>query len=205
MKTKTNKQLTGRKILFASVPVAGHFNPLTGLAKHLQELGCDVRWYMPDAFEEKLRQLNFIHYKYEKAVAITAENINNYGRRSEITDPVEKLNFDFINMFAKRGPEYYEDILRIYRAFPFDILIADSFFSAIPFVKNKMKKPVIAIGIVPLVEDSVNLAPFGMGLPPAKDATGRAEYAKIRDLALNVQFKQSVDSFDEILKTYDIH
>lgn len=204
MKPKMNNKFTGRKILFASVPVAGHFNPLTGLAKHLQGLGCDVRWYMPDIFEEKLRQLNFKHYKYEMAVAITAENINNYGRRSKITDPVEKLNFDFINMFAKRGPEYYEDILRIYHAFAFDILIADNFFSAIPFVKIKMKKPVIAIGIVPLVEDSVDLAPFGMGLPPAKDATGRAEYAKIRDHALNVQFKQAVDTFDEILKTYDI-
>ncbi|WP_439490271.1 glycosyltransferase [Algoriphagus sp.] len=205
MENSLKTQLSGRKILFASVPVDGHFNPMTGLAKHLQALGCDVRWYMPDIYDEKIRNLNFSHYRYEKAVAVTLDNIETYGGRSEITDPLEKLNFDFIHMFAKRGPEYYEDILRINESFPFDILIADSFFSAIPFVKIKMNKPVVTIGVVPLVADSVDLAPFGMGLLPAKNDMERAEYATIRDQAVNVMFKQAVDTFDEILKSYDIH
>ncbi|MDR7128127.1 MGT family glycosyltransferase [Algoriphagus sp. 4150] len=204
MENNLKTKLAGKKILFASVPVDGHFNPMTGLAKHLQGLGCNVRWYMPDIFEEKIRNLNFPQYSYEKAVAVTLDNIETYGGRSEITDPLEKLNFDFIHMFAKRGPEYYEDIVRINETFPFDLLIADSFFSAIPFVKIKLNKPVITIGIVPLVEDSVDLAPFGMGLPPAKNDAERAEYAKIRDEARNVMFKQAVDTYDEILKSYDI-
>lgn len=204
MEKKKSTQLQGKKILFASVPVDGHFNPLTGLAKHLQELGCDVRWYMPDIFEDKLKKMNFPQYRYEKAVAITLDNIDIDGKRSEIIDHTEKLNFDFIHMFAKRGPEYYEDILRINEAFPFDILVADSFFSAVPFVKIKMNKPVVTIGIVPLVEDSVNLPPFGMGLLPAKNEIERAEYAKIRDQAVNVLFKQAVDTFDEILKKHNI-
>ena len=204
MEKKRNTKLKGKRILFASVPVDGHFNPMTGLAKYLQKQGCDVRWYMPDLFEDKIRNLDFPQYKYKKAVAVTLDNIDKYGERSEISDPTEKLNFDFIHMFAKRGPEYYEDILHINETFPFDVLVADSFFSAIPFVKIKMNKPVVTIGIVPLVEDSVDLAPFGMGLLPAKNETERVEYAKIRDHAVNVLFKQAVDTFDEILKTYTI-
>ncbi len=32
------------KILFATMPFDGHFNPLTGIAVHLKESGHDVRW-----------------------------------------------------------------------------------------------------------------------------------------------------------------
>jgi len=204
MEKQLETELKGKKILFATVPLDGHFNPLTGLAKYLQEAGCDVRWYMPDVFEERLKKLNIPQYKYETAVAITADIIDTYGGRSEISDPIEKLNFDFITIFAKRGPEYYEDILRINETFPFDLLIADSFFSATPFVKIRMNKPVIAVGIVPSAEDSVDLAPFGMGLLPAKNEGERAEYAKIHDQAVNVLFRQAVDTYDELLKSYGI-
>ena|ERR1700754_42268 len=205
MENQMIEQLIGKRILFATVPLDGHFNPLTGLAKYLQEIGCDVRWYAPDIFEERLRKLNIPQYKYEKAVAITADIVDTYGGRDKISDPIEKLNFDFITIFAKRGPEYYEDILRINETFAFDILIADSFFSATPFVKIKMNKPVISIGIVPSAEDSVDIAPFGMGLLPAKDEAERAEYAKIRDQAVNVLFKRAVDTYDEILQSYGIN
>ena len=44
----------GTRILFASVPADGHFNPLTGLAVHLKELGCDVRWYTSDIYADKI-------------------------------------------------------------------------------------------------------------------------------------------------------
>jgi len=42
---KIESQLIGKKILFVTVPADGHFNPLTGLAKYLQDSGCEVRWY----------------------------------------------------------------------------------------------------------------------------------------------------------------
>lgn len=36
MDTQIQEQLKEKKILFATIPGDGHFNPLTGLAKHLQ-------------------------------------------------------------------------------------------------------------------------------------------------------------------------
>lgn len=40
--------LQGRKILLAVLPTDCHFNPLTGLAVFLNDLGCEVRWYNPE-------------------------------------------------------------------------------------------------------------------------------------------------------------
>lgn len=204
MEKQIEQQLTGKKILFATVAADGHFNPLTGLAKHLQHLGCDVRWFTSDIFAGKLEKLGIPHYGYEKTLDLTGDNIGDYKGRNLIADPLEKLNFDFIHFFIERSPEYYADILKIHETFAFDMMIADSTFTAIPFVRAKMNKPVIAIGIIPLVEDSADLAPFGMALPPAKDEATRIEYARLHDQALNLLFKKSVDIHEAILNDHGI-
>jgi MGT family glycosyltransferase len=129
-----------------------------------------------------------------------AKTSMNIFPKEKIVDPIEKLNFDMINGFANRSEEYYADIEEIYKDFPFDLLIADSLFPAIPFVKVNMHIPVIAVGIVPLAEDSVDLAPYGMALPPTMDEEKQAEYEKLRDFAKNVLFKPSIDAFDTTLK-----
>jgi MGT family glycosyltransferase len=206
MEKQIKEQLSGKKILFATAAADGHFNPLTGLAKYLQEAGCDVCWFTSNIFAEKLKKLNIPFYPYNKTVDILGENsdLDNYRGRGLITDPIEKLNFDFIHIFIERSPEYYADILDIYEGFPFDLMIAESVFTVIPFVRAKMNIPVLSIGIVPLAEKSVDLAPYGMALPPAANDEAHAEYAKLRDQALNVLFKKAVDIHDGILNEYGI-
>ncbi|SDG63748.1 glycosyltransferase [Chitinophaga filiformis] len=203
--TKHDQQLKGKKILFGTVPADGHFNPLTGLAKHLQASGCDVRWYASPLFTKKLEKLGIHHYPFVKALDLNQDNLGTVlPQRALIEDPAAKLDFDMIEVFAKRGPEYYEDIKEIYQSFPFDIMIADSVFTAIPFVKSLMNIPVLSIGIVPLAENSVDLAPYGMALPPATNEAEKAKYAELRELMTTVVFKKSTDTYDDILNSYNI-
>jgi len=203
--TKHNQQLKGKKVLFGTVPADGHFNPLTGLAKHLQASGCDVRWYASPLFAKKLEKLGIQHYPFVRALDVNQDNVNTiFPERASIDDPGAKLDFDMIEFFAKRAPEYYEDLKEIYPSFPFDILIADSLFTAIPFVKSGMNIPVLSIGIVPLAENSVDLAPYGMALPPAASEAEKAKYAELHELMTAVVFKKSTDTFDDILNRYNI-
>ena len=51
-------QASRKKILFACVPGDGHFSPLTGIAKHLQSMGYDVRWYCSSSYGEKIKKLS---------------------------------------------------------------------------------------------------------------------------------------------------
>lgn len=200
-----NGQLKGKKVLFATVPADGHFNPLTGLAKHLQESGCDVRWYASPLFAKKLDKLGIHHYPFVKAMDVNQDNIGTiFPERAAIDDPGEKLDFDMAEIFAKRSPEFYEDIKDIYLSFAFDIMIADSLFTAIPFVRHGMNIPVLAIGIIPLTENSVDLAPYGMAMPPATSETEREQYADLHELMTKVVFKKSIDTYDAILNRYNI-
>ena len=67
MSITSNNQLAGRRILVATVPQDGHFNPLTGLAKYLQTLDCDVRWYTGLAYADRVRQLDLPYLPFQEA------------------------------------------------------------------------------------------------------------------------------------------
>lgn len=93
----------GTKILFACFPADGHFNPLTGLAKHLISIGCDVRWYASKFFEERLQKLGIPYYLFNKAKEVDITRVDEaFPERKKIKNKVAKLNFDIINCFVMR-------------------------------------------------------------------------------------------------------
>jgi UDP:flavonoid glycosyltransferase YjiC (YdhE family) len=97
-----------KRILFATVPADGHFNPLTGIAKHLQSLGHDVRWYSSVMYKEKLEKLEIPCYPFRKAMEVTGDTVDAiFPERKRIKNPIKKLNFDIVNFFINRGPEYF--------------------------------------------------------------------------------------------------
>lgn len=171
----------GRKILFANFPADGHFNPLTGLAVHLRDAGHEVRWYTSQTFTQKLRKLGIQHYPFKKAVDVAGNDFDaTFPGRKKCKTQVSKLKFDMIHAFILRGPEYYQDIAAIYEEYPFDMVIADCAFPGVPFIKELMKVPVLAIGVLPLNETSRDLPPAGLGMEPSYTFWGKKKQAVLR-------------------------
>jgi len=180
-----------RKILFANIPADGHFSPLTSLAVKLQQEGHDVRWYTGPSYASKIEKLDIPFYLFNKAKEVTVHNIDEvFPERKTIRSHVKKIIFDICSYFIARGTEYYEDIRDIGRSFDFDILVCDSAFTGLAFVKEKLQKHVIAIGITPLSASAPGMPPMVMGLTPAKTMARRALYAVLRFLTDRVLFKK---------------
>ncbi len=195
----------GRRILFACVPADGHFNPLTGIAVHLKSIGYDVRWYTSKEYAGKLKKLDIPHFPLVKALNVTAENVNElFPGRLKAKSMVAKLNFDLTHFFIERAPEYFEDIQAIHRTFPFDLMIADCAFTAVAFVEQKMRIPTIAMGIVPLMETSKDLAPYGLGMEPSYTIFGKLKQAALRWVAANILFKPSNKVLEKVCSTYGL-
>ena len=189
---RSSRALEGKKILFANFPADGHFNPLTGIAVYLQQSGAEVRWYGSREYTDKIKKLGIPHYPFQKALELTANNMEDiFAERKEMKGALKKLNWDIQNMFILRAEEYYTDILEIYREFPFEVLICDNAFTAIPFVTDKMQIPVVAIGVLPLTETSKDLPPAGLGMTPSHNFTGKIKQALLRFLTKQVLFKKS--------------
>jgi UDP:flavonoid glycosyltransferase YjiC (YdhE family) len=197
--------MTRLKIIFACIPSDGHFNPLTRLAVHLKSAGHDVRWYTQNLYEQKIKSLDIPYYPFRKALQLNHQNLNTvFPQRLKYKSQLTRLNFDLENLFVRRGPEFYYDLRDIHNDFPFDVMIADVAFTGIPFVREKMRKPVLAIGIVPLIESSKDLPPYGLGLTPSKSAWGRAKQKALRWLADKVLFGKVNRLFQNILRQHAI-
>ncbi|MBC7903884.1 MAG: glycosyltransferase [Gemmatimonadaceae bacterium] len=182
--------LAGKKILFACVPADGHFNPLTGLAMYLKEKGCDVRWYTSKTFAAKIEKLGIRYYTFNKALDVSGPDFEPIvAAREKIRSQVSKLRFDMVEVFIKRGPEYFEDIKDIHENFEFDLFVADCLFMGMPYVKEVLRKPVISIGVLPLLESSKDIAPAGIGITPSYTFSGKIKQAILRFVANQFMFK----------------
>ncbi|MEO6358745.1 MAG: glycosyltransferase, partial [Ferruginibacter sp.] len=162
MQLTTGTQRITSKILFVSMPADGHFNPLTGWAKHLQSIGCDVRWYTQDLYKDKLAKLQIQHYPYVNAPQLNQLNFEQFFTdRVRYKSQTAKFKFDLEHCFIRPVPAILKDIENIHATFPFDLVVADIMSFCIPLIKATFHVPVIAAGIIPLMETSASLPPAG--------------------------------------------
>ena len=193
------------KILFATIPFDGHFNPLTSLAVYLKGAGHDVRWYTQEAYENKLKKLGIHHYPFQKALQLNQYNLDTiFAERLKHKDQIKRLNFDLQNVFVLRTSEFFEDICEINKTFTFDVLIADVMFTALPVVRHRLHKPVIAVGVVPLIETSKDLAPAGLGMAPDYSFIGKQKQKVLRFLTDRILFGRTHKLFRKVLSGYGI-
>ena len=95
-----------KNILFANVPIDGHFNPLTDLAVYLKNQGHDVRWYAGKAFDKKLQRLGIPRFPFKEAKEINQFNVDQYyPERVRIKSGLKKLQFDLKYFFVYRAPK----------------------------------------------------------------------------------------------------
>lgn len=199
------ESLIGKKILFASMPADGHVNPLTGLAKYLQAQGCDVRWYTGFSYAPKMAKLGIPLFPFRKAVEVTGENLEElFPERKKIKGQVKKLVFDMIHVFIRQAPKFIGDMQDIRKEFPFDVVVAECTFTAIPLIKKVFKVPVVGIGIVPLVETSRDLAPPGLGITPSGTFAGRLKQKFLRFFTNEVLFRKANVVAYKILDSYRV-
>ncbi len=184
--------LIGKRILFASMPAEGHVNPLTGLAKHLQHIGCDVRWYTGMSYSEKIAKLGIPFYPYVNAMDFTGDNLAELvPEREKINNKIKKLVFDLIHVFVKQAPKFVADMKEIRKEFPFDLVIAECTFTAIPLVKKVFGVPVVGVGITPLMENSRDLPPTGLGMTPSYTTFGKLRQAFLRYVTNRILFRRA--------------
>lgn len=187
------------------MPFDGHFNPLTSLAMYLKEAGCDVRWYTSQHYAPKIEKLGLPFYPLQRAMDINGDDLEAlFPDRKKHKSMLAKIKFDIINVFILRGPEYYTDILAIYKEFPFDVMVADVAFGAIPFVKEKMDIPVIAAGILPLCETSRDLPPAALAMNPSRGPGSSIKHAALRYIADRLIFAKPTQVLKDVLGAYGI-
>ena len=197
--------MTPKKILFGCVPADGHFNPLTGLAMHLKSKGHDVRWYTQELYKERIEKMGIQYYPFINPPQLNQHNFEGFfSDRDKIKSQVGKFRYDLEHVFIGFTMKYYEDIAKIHESFPFDIFIADILCTVPPFVKEKLNVPVIAVGVVPIMETSKDLPPAGLGMHPADSWFGRLKQSLLRKFTDQFIFNRPNKIFRALMKEHHI-
>lgn len=192
------------KILFATVPADGHFNPLTGIAVHLKERGHDVRWYAGPSYVAKLEKLGIPYYLFKRATEINGENIAElFPERARLSGPA-LIRFDGKHIMVANTGNYFEDVQEINASFPFDVLFCDIAFYVMKLIKDKLGKRVCAIGIGPSLETSKDVPPNFVGLKPARNPLGKLVHQGMRAMMERIVMNEVKGAFDEILASHGL-
>ena len=190
------------RILFASLPADGHFNPLTGVAVHLAQRGHDVRWYAGPAYAERVDALGLPSLPYRRAVEVTGDNINeHYPERSRLRGP-RLIAFDLDAFFVGNVQAHYEDIVEIRDEFPFDAFFCDGGLYVEKLVADRLGVPVYATGLSTVIPGGASPPPF-FGLRPARTVLGRSAHRVVR-VVLTRTMKRGVRHYNRILDAHGI-
>lgn len=175
------------RYLLCSTPIQGHVAPMLAIGQHLVARGHAVTVITGSRFRDAVVGIGAEHRSLSGAA--------DYDDRALWDDEEEKFNLRLM----REGMETIcvlpmrEQAHAMERAIddlePHAILVDSAFVGAVPLLLDDpaTRPPVLAAGVVPLAQSSVDVAPIGLGLPPATSPFGR-----LRNRALNVLIAQMV-------------
>lgn len=184
------------KILFATMPFSGHFNPLTSVASRLRHRGHEVGWYTAPSFVHKVERLGITAFPYRRAIEVTDENIGElYPERAKLRG-TKRLAFDFDKVFAAPVRDHFLDVREIREEFPFELLVCDAAFFAGVIVARALDVPMYAVNPGPSVYPATDVPPPFFGLRPARGPLGRVRDRFVWRLVYG-SLKLGLTSFNE--------
>lgn len=190
------------RILFASLPADGHFNPLTGVATHLADRGHDVRWYAGPQYAGKVESLGMACFPYVRASEITGDNFNDlFPERAKLKGP-KQLSFDLEKFFVANVDNHFQDIVDIRTSFPFDVLFCDGALYAEKLVAECLGVPVFAVGLSMIIPDDNGPPPF-FGLRPARTIVGTTVHRVVRRMLART-LKRGVQTYNAVLAAHGL-
>ncbi len=187
------------KILFATMPFDGHFNPLTGIAVHLKEAGHDVRWYCGPSYAPKLAKLGIPHLPYKRAREINGDNLAEFFPERANLNGMALIKFEGRHIFVGNTTNFFEDIRDIDAEFPFDALICDVAFFAMKLIKEKLGKRVYAVDVANSNESGKDVPPNFVGMKPAGNAVGRLLHRGMRVMMDRMSMGDATADFNAML------
>jgi UDP:flavonoid glycosyltransferase YjiC (YdhE family) len=190
------------RIVVAAVPIPGHVAPLRRIAADLTARGHDVTSVTGSQFVAEVEGagLRFVPLSgiADYPPSRQAEVLHGRG---ELPPGPAQLNHDFTKVFYEPVPDQHDTIQRVLAEAPDTptVIITDqSFMGHWPVrlgAPGILPHAFIGIGVVPLSLNSVDTAPFGLGLPPDASPGGR-----LRNLEQNRMVEAMFGESTEILR-----
>ncbi|OBA82485.1 glycosyl transferase [Mycobacterium sp. 1164966.3] len=159
-----------KSILIASFPAQGHVTPMLGIARGFVERGDHVRFVTGARFADRVAATGAAHIPLPPDIDYDESCIDQYPERVKLKG-MKAAAFDVEHFFARPAGTQYETLMALHAAHPADIVLAEGNFigATILLGHPRAARPLVVMcGVIPLTISSVDTAPFGLGLLPAR-------------------------------------
>lgn len=180
-----------KSILVCSTPVHGHVTPLLSVSRHLVQQGHRVRFMIGQRYAEAVRKTGaeFVALPEEADYDDSDLTVAFPSRGGK--SGVAGIRWDVSNIFLKPAPAQIRAVDEAVAREPVDaILVENMFIGAVGLLaRPRDERPAIVnLGIIPLGVESIDTAPFGLGILPRPGVLGRLRNRALSILTKNVIF-----------------
>lgn len=157
-------------IILCCVPAHGHVAPLLAIAERFVRRGDDVRFITGARFADKIAATGATHVPLPPEADYDESIFDEQPARKHLRG-VRAAAFDVEHVFARPAKSQYDLLKATLELDPADAVITDPVFLGAAFLlahERPLRPAVVMCNVIPLCIDSLDKAPFGMGLPPAR-------------------------------------
>jgi UDP:flavonoid glycosyltransferase YjiC (YdhE family) len=158
-------------VIVGSVPIYGHVTPLLAVAQYLAARGDRVRFLTGVRFADAVTATGATHLPLPAGADFddTRDWNATFPDRARLRGTAA-LAFDIEHVFIRPGQAQHDAVLAAHASEPADAVATDPAFAGGAFLVSHpraRRPPVIAAGVLPLSLFGPDVAPYGLGLPPA--------------------------------------
>ena len=185
-------------ILMATVPLTGHVNPGLPIARKLIERGHNVVWYCGKRFKEKIESTGARFAQIENALDYDEKDMEAYFPGIKQAQGIQSQKYYIEHVFYDQMKGQYLDLKKILSQFPADLVLSDPSFGGTIPMAEKNELPWVVFSTIPLILNSSDTAPFGLGLHPNTSALGKMRNGILNWLVPNVIFKDTQNHINKL-------
>jgi MGT family glycosyltransferase len=170
------------KILIACTNLAGHLNPMLSIGQLLIEEGHEVVVQTASIVRDRVESIGATFRAFPAEFDYDMRDLDGRFPERKMLPPPERVTFDIKRIFTDPIPAMHNGLQQVLQEFSADVVLADpTFFGIYPMLLGpRSKRPaVIVCGITFLLWHRDDAAPAILGLPPARNAAEREQYAAI--------------------------
>ncbi|MCU1405416.1 MAG: hypothetical protein JWQ43_1719 [Glaciihabitans sp.] len=180
--------------LLCSTPAVGHVTPLIAIGAYLVEHGHRVLMLTGSRFEQAITAAGMEFQPLTGIADFDDRDTDSYLPDRDRYTGLARAQYDIQTMFVKTIPAQNTVVTALLADNQFDAVLVDNLFAGIApqlLDRTTPRPPILAAGVTPLAQLSVDAAPSGMGLPPATNALHRVRNRGLNLLARKVLFRDT--------------
>ena len=190
--------------LFGSTPIQGHVAPMLAIAAELIERGHRVTVVTGSRFRDAVEAVGATHRPLTGAADYDDRLMTEDDEDEDLSglNGLRLMREGMETIFVVPMREQSRVVERAIDDLAPDAILVDSaFVGAVPLLLDDplSRPPVLAAGVVPLAQSSADVAPIGLGLPPATSPVGRLRNRALNVLIQKVVFRRAQRVADDIL------